>query len=153
MSAFRLPRLHRLTGADWRLLGEALPTLVWASLAIAFLPFRRVAAAASLPSGQAARDDRDEARKIAWAVNAWARRVPWRAVCFQRGLAAHRMLRRRGYESVLHYGVAQEEAKGLSAHVWVSLDGRTVIGGEEAPRFACLATFPPEGGEAAAPTA
>lgn len=153
MSAFRLPRLHRLTGADWLLLGEALPTLAWASLAIAVLPFRRVAAAASLPTRERERAGRVAPRKIAWAVNAWGRRVPWRAVCFQRGLAVHRMLRRRGYESVLHYGVAQEEAKGVLAHVWVSLDGQAVIGGEEAPKFACLATFPPESDGLAAPTA
>ena len=152
MSAFRLPRLHRLSGADWLLLGEALPVLAWASLAIAFQPFRRVAATASLPERQCARTRRTSARKIVWAVDAWGRRVPWRAVCFQRGLAVHRMLRRRGYDSVLHYGGGQEEAKGLSAHVWVSVDGQVVIGGEEAPKFACLATFPPENGTAA-PTA
>jgi hypothetical protein len=149
MSAFRLPRLDRLTGADWLLLAEALPTLAWASVAIALLPFRRVAATASRhrpadgPAGPAT------PRKIVWAVNAWGRRVPWRAVCFQRGLAAHRMLRRRGYPSILHYGVGQEEAKGLAAHVWVSVDGLTVIGGEEAPKFTCLASFPAEGNDPA----
>ena len=142
MSAFRLPRLDRISGADWRLLAEALPTLAWASLAIALLPFKRVAATASQPDRAAPRPDGAAPRKIAWAVNAWARRVPWRAVCFQRGLAAHRMLRRRGYASILHYGVAQEADAGVKAHVWVSVDGQAVIGGEEAPKFACLATFP-----------
>ena len=149
MVAFRLPRLHRLSAADWLLLGEALPTLVWASLAIAFRPFRRVAAAASQPRQHARNPDARAARKIAWAVDAWARRVPWRAVCFQRGLAAHRMLRRRGYDSVLHYGVAQEDLKGLSAHVWVTLAGQPVIGGEEAPQFSCLIAFPSDSNGAA----
>jgi hypothetical protein len=63
------------------------------------------------------------------------------------------MLRRRGYASLLHYGVAQEETKGLSAHVWVSVDGQTVIGGEEAPKFICLATYPAEQRSGTAPTA
>jgi hypothetical protein len=152
MFAFRLPRLHRLSAADWLLLAEALPTLAWASFAIVVLPFRRVAAAASHPLRDERASDFRAARKIVWAVNAWAGRVPWRAVCFQRGLAAHRMLRRRGYHSVLHYGVAQEEAKGLSAHVWVSLAGQPVIGGEEAPKFTCLVAFPAEA-EGAVPTA
>jgi hypothetical protein len=139
----RLPRLDRLTPRDWLLAGEALAALAWASLAIALLPFRKVAAAASKPSTPpVAGLDAGLPGRIRWAVDAWGRRVPWRAVCFQRGLAAHRMLRRRGYGSILHYGVAQEAAKGLSAHVWVSLDGQTVIGGEEAPNFTCLATFP-----------
>src|ERR1700684_23776 len=144
MPAFRLPRLDRLSRSDWLLLAEALPTLAWASLAIAFLPFRRVAAAASLPGRTAAPRDLAAARKIAWAVNAWGRRVPWRAVCFQRGLAVHRMLRRRGFSFVLQYRVAPPEADALKAHVWICLDGRPVIGGEEAPGFTCLATFPPE---------
>jgi hypothetical protein len=139
----RLPRLDRLTPGDWLLAGEALASLVWASLAIALLPFRKVAGVASqAPVRPIASLDAGLPRRIRWAVDAWGRRVPWRAVCFQRGLAAHRMLRRRGYGSILHYGVAQQETKGLSAHVWVSLDGRPVIGGEEASGFTCLATFP-----------
>lgn len=145
----RLPRLDRLTAQDWLLAGEALASLIWASLAIAFLPFRKVAetaSAAPLPAPASpemgANLEAGLPRRIRWAVDAWGRRVPWRALCFQRGLAAHRMLRRRGYASILHYGVAQGDTKGLQAHVWVSVDGRPVIGGEEAPNFTCLATFP-----------
>jgi hypothetical protein len=141
----RLPRLDRLSASDWLLAGEALFLLVWASLAIGLLPFRKVAAAASkMPARRAGRPAEGLPKRIRWAVDVWGRRVPWRAVCFQRGLAAHRMLRRRGYGSILHYGVAQGAEKGLSAHVWVSLDGNPIIGGEEAPNFTCLATFPPD---------
>jgi hypothetical protein len=141
----RLPRLDRLSARDWLLAVEALAELVRASLAVALLPFRRVAAAASKAPPRTKRAaEADLPRRIRWAVDAWGRRVPWRAVCFQRGLAAHRMLRRRGYRSILHYGVAQQAQKGLSAHVWVSLDGKPVIGGEEAPNFTCLASFPPD---------
>jgi hypothetical protein len=137
----RLPRLDRLGAGDWLLLGEALLTLAWASLAIDLLPFRRVAAAASRPRG-APRVGAAAARRIKWAVEAWGRRVPWKAVCFQRGLAAHVMLRRRGLPSLLHYGVASDAEGGLKAHVWISLDGALLVGGEEASAFTCLATFP-----------
>ena len=44
---------------------------------------------------------------------------------------------------MLLYG-ARHEGTGLAAHVWVDVDGETVIGGEEAPNFARLAQFPPE---------
>ncbi len=117
--------------------------LALASLAIRLLPFRtvvRVAGNAEL-RGVATESTGDTARKIVWAVRAWARRVPWKAVCFQTGLAVHVMLRRRGISSHLHYGVSQ--ADGLRAHVWVSAGGRDVIGGEEAAGFTCLATYPP----------
>jgi hypothetical protein len=134
-----------LGAANRRLLAEALPALVLASLAVKLAPFRRVAAWARGRGGDGG-VQMDEAmlRKARWAVEAWARRVPWRAVCFQKGLALHWMLRRRGVASVLHYGVAKEEGAGLKAHVWVSVAGRPVIGGEEAGGFACLATFPPQ---------
>src|SRR5665213_3764345 len=101
------------------------------------MPFRRLAASASRPRAPA-RGRSSPPAKIRWAVEAWARRVPWKAVCFQRGLAAHVMLRRRGLNSILHYGVARKEEEGLAAHVWISLDGTILLGGREAPDFICL---------------
>jgi hypothetical protein len=135
------PRRRNLS--DWLLLAEALAALVLASLAIALLPFRQIAAAASVRGPGEARSDPEMVRRVRGAVQGWARRVPWKAVCFQRGLALHWMLRRRGIPSVLLYG-ARHQGEGLTAHVWVDVDGETVIGGEEAPQFACLARFPPD---------
>lgn len=146
-----VPRRRALGPVNRRLLVEALPALALASVAVKIVPFRRVAALAARERGRTG-DPADPAflRKARWAVEAWAKRVPWRAVCFQRGLALHWMLRRRGIPSVLHYGVAQDEQKGLRAHVWVTVQGQDVIGGEEAAGFACLATFPPQGAGSAA---
>ena len=81
-----------------------------------------------------------EVTSVRWAIVVAARHVPWRAMCFQQGLAAQFMLRRRGIPSVLYYGVAGND--GLSAHVWVRDGDTNVIGGEIASRFALLATFP-----------
>jgi hypothetical protein len=39
------------------------------------------------------------------------------------------MLRRRSVPSRLHYGLRQESGR-LTAHVWVTVDGQTVIGEE-----------------------
>jgi len=132
-----------LSWGDRLLLVEALLTLALASLAIKLLPFRKVVGAAASADRSVGPADSmvETTRKTVWAVNAWARRVPWKAVCFQRGLAVHVMLRRRGVPSHLHYGVSQ--ADGLKAHVWVSAAGLDVIGGQEAAGFTCLATYPP----------
>jgi len=142
-------RFARLEGKDRLLLVEAVAALALASMAIRLVPFRRLAGALSPGTPRrrrAPRRDTDAAddvtRRAVWAVNAAARRASWRAVCFQRGLALHSMLRRRGLDSRLHYGVAKPGAEGLRAHVWVSHEGRTLIGGEEAKDFVCLATFP-----------
>ena len=135
-----LARLARLPRADRRLAAEALVALALSSLAIRLLSFKRVAAIAGGWRGR--RRAGVDAERIVWAVDRVADRVPWRTVCFQRGLAAQLMLRRRGLAAVLHYGVGRDEAGALAAHVWVGLDGRTVIGGAQAPRFALLASFP-----------
>ena len=133
----------RRTLSDWLLLAEALAVLALASIAIAVLPFRKVAAVASVRGPRRSREDAEMVRRVRGAVQGWGRRVPWKAVCFQRGLALHWMLRRRGIRSVLLYGVRHRE-DGLAAHVWVDVGGVTAIGGEEAPGFACLARFPPD---------
>lgn len=133
----------------WRdapLLAEALATLARASAAIAILPFAHVATLASARPVRARGDhDPREVDRAVRAVRAWARRAPWRTVCFQQGLAVHLMLRRRGIASRLHYGVSQGLEKGLGAHVWVGVGDRVVIGGEEAGRFARLASYPADG--------
>jgi hypothetical protein len=79
--------------------------------------------------------------RVSWAVQAVARRVPWRAVCFHQGIAAQQMLCRAGIGAELHYGVAKSPEKGLEAHVWVTANGLTVVGGKTRDRFAELGLF------------
>ena len=141
-----LRRFCRRSRSEKRFLAEALVTLAVASLAIRTLPFRRLAAAAAGSPKNAGGHRQGEGQHIAdqarWAVKRVAAMVPWKAVCFQQGLALQLMLRRRGIRSLLHYGLLQDQERGLQAHVWVSLDGNILIGGEAADEYVCLATFP-----------
>ena len=142
MASLTFQRLARLGWTDRVLLVEAMIVLTLASIAIKVVPFRHVVRAAAA-FGRPVKDGTPPdllIRKIVWWVNSAGNRVPWRAVCFQRGLAVHVMLRRRGISSFLHYGVAQ--ADSLKAHVWVSAAGRDVIGGQEAAGFTRLASYP-----------
>ena len=123
------------------LLAEAVGMLALAWLALALLPFKRVVAATSArPEATAGRVV--DLERLRWAIEASARRVPWRAVCFQRALCFRMMLRRRGIPSLLHYGIAADGPDRIKAHVWLSVAGEIVIGGETAPDFACVASFP-----------
>jgi Transglutaminase-like superfamily len=140
---FELPRHDRL------LLLEAMLSLVVARAAIAWLPFRHVGLLAGRPIRQSELAEQrrlSEVKRVRWAIVVSASRFPWRAMCFQQGLAAQFMLRRRGVPSVLCYGAAPDDRTGLSAHVWVRDGGVDVIGGEIASHFALLATFPPQDG-------
>jgi hypothetical protein len=157
------------TRDEWLLAAEAALSLAGAAVALRVLSFARLAALASgegaerlvlspawlrppsLPQEPRTRKEapssapeaaiEEEAARIGWAVRAAAARAPWRAMCLERGLAAHFMLRRRGRASILYYGA--RAAGGLDAHVWVRLGDADVVGGEEAAAYAVLATFPP----------
>ena len=136
-----LERIARTGWAERVALAEAVVAIAAASLAIRLLPFRTVSRLASLEA--APLKPSPDVERLRWAVRASAPLLPWKALCFQSGLALHWMLRRRGLVSHLHYGVDQGPARGLTAHVWVSLDGRILIGETEAANHACLAVFPP----------
>ena len=132
-------RFWRHPGYERFLLLEAVLWLAVARFAIAVLPFRYVGRLAARQVGRPrlSRQARATAvQRIRWAVIACASRVPWRAMCFEQGLAAQFMLRRRGAPSVLYYGAAPDDQKGLAAHVWVREGDFDVIGCEIASRFA-----------------
>ena len=136
-----ISRLAPLARRRRALLAEALLAVAVASAAIRFTPFKRAIRMGSLRlAGPPVPGD--IAEDVRRAVEAAARKVPWRAMCIQKGLALQWMLRRRGIDARLHYGIARDEAGDLEAHVWVAADDRVVIGGAEAPRFKCVATFP-----------
>ena len=136
---FRLPRRDRL------LLLEATLWMAVAGFGIVVLPFRHLGLLAARPIRRP--EPKHQARvltvrRIRWAIVTASRRLPWDALCFQQGLAAQLMLRRRAVPSVLYYGAAQDELSGLITHVWVRDGDVDVIGGEIAHRFAVLAMFP-----------
>lgn len=139
-------RICALSFEDWAMLAESALALILASALIRFLPFRQVAQIAS--SAYPIRDiapDRRIISKMGWALAVVASAVPWRAVCFHKGVAAQFMLRRRRLPSALHYGI-HSRARHLKAHVWVMSGDEPVVGVNEADQFACVATFPPKAG-------
>jgi hypothetical protein len=143
MSASAFQVWAGLRDSDRLLLMEAAMRLVHARLIIAILPFRYVGRLASKDRASAPPPVERAAliRQVRWAVQACARRAPFRALCLERGLAAQIMLRQRGVNSVLFYGVARD-IDGLVAHVWVKDGQAPVIGCEEEGRYSELARFP-----------
>jgi hypothetical protein len=139
-----IKRFLALAAPNKSLIVEAMASLLIASLAIRLLPFRRVFPMAARPLGP---KSGLKIRQAVWAVEAAAARVPWKTVCFHKGLALQSMLRRRGIDAQLHYGVGFDPARSVCAHVWVSAGGDIVIGGEEAPAFRLLASTPPGAAE------
>jgi hypothetical protein len=140
-----IAKFFRLPPEDRLLLLEATLWMAVAGFAVAVLPFRHLGLLAARPIRQLEPTDQARlvlVRRIRWAIVTATRRMPWHALCFQQGLAAQIMLRRRGVPSLLYYGAAQDDRSGLSMHVWVRDGDVDVVGGESASYFAVLATFP-----------
>ncbi len=138
-------KLWRMNGAERGFIIEAAILLALARAITMFVPFRDIARLASRPVRRAAprAEDRDAViANVRSAVSRSARKVPWRALCFEQGFAAQAMLRRRGIEAVMYYGAATGGPQKLSAHVWVRDGDTDVIGCENAAQYAVLATFP-----------
>jgi hypothetical protein len=134
-----IERWRRLSRRQRRLLARACGLLGLASAAVALLPFRIairfgcVPVVAKMSAG---------VEEVVWAVEAAGRRLPWRTACIEKGLVAQRMLRSSGFGAILHYGARHHPETGLlEAHVWVSVDGRLVLGGAEAADFAPIAVY------------
>lgn len=141
MTALR--RFRALSPADRLLTIEAVLALALAAACVAIVPFRRLAqSAAWAPRGPASADARAEAiRQVRSAVMRSAPRMPFRAKCFEQGLAAVWLLRRRGVAASLHYGMTRQDGS-LVAHVWVTAGDRAVVGCENRDEFRELARFP-----------
>ncbi|NJC06552.1 DNA-binding transcriptional LysR family regulator [Sphingomonas kaistensis] len=136
----RLANNKLLARRHWGTLVEAGLALATASAATRLLPFKRYIALGARPVGQDQRAIGDEMARI---VDALGRRLPFRSVCLQQGIALQWMLRRRGVDAVLHYGVQLPKSGGeIRAHVWVSVDDRVVLGAPQHADYAEVARYP-----------
>ena len=132
-------RLRALNGERKRLLLRSTGLLACASAAVALLPFRVAIRFGCVPLGR----DPVSPADCLWAVEAAARRLPWRTMCIEKGIVVQRMLRAAGIDAVLHYGARHHpDSHKLEAHVWVMVADCAVIGGVEAKDFAEIASYP-----------
>jgi len=123
----------------WLLVRAAL-ALTASSAIVALLPFRTAIGYGAIKLGKQSDVTLPD---CVWAVEASARRLPWRTMCIEKGIAVQRLLRGAGIDAILHYGARTcPEAGKLEAHVWVSVADEIVMGSEEAPAFTEITSFP-----------
>ena len=123
-----------------RLAAEALVALVAAAIALRVVPFATLARWLSRPAPSPDEASSGLIADLARMLPGWSRRLPWRSLCFEQGIAAHWMLQRRGFATTLSYGAAQIGGN-LTAHVWVRSGTRDVIGCDNVGDFAVLSQF------------
>lgn len=127
------------------LLIEALFALAVSRIAMAVIPFRRIATWLGTPGAETAAVAKPEelrtAEEVGWAVGVLGRRVPWDGRCLAQALAATGMLRRRGLEGTVTFGVREGVSAGFDAHAWLRLGPRVVTGGPGYNDFKAFTTF------------
>jgi hypothetical protein len=120
-------KFARLDGLERAALATACTLLARARIDLAKRGIRDILEElASPPQGPALADG--ELARISWAIAAAAHRVPWRADCLIRAMAAARWLRRHGSGWHLSIGVRRSAGGQLEAHAWLG-SGNTVLTG------------------------
>ena len=114
----------------------------WRGLRGAQAPMASAAPTGTTPPA----DAQSLAQRIAWLVDAAARRGMFRASCLPRSLTLQQLLQERGIASELRVGV-RKHAGRLEAHAWIECHGAPLL--ESAQVHERFAAF----GEAVAPGA
>ena len=84
-------------------------------------------------------------KRLTWAVQAAARRIPG-ASCLTQAFALQYLMGRAGHGAEVHIGVAKDAARGFEAHAWVEHGGAVVLGDDgELERYAPVLALAPVG--------
>ncbi|MCU1354218.1 MAG: hypothetical protein JWM05_3427 [Acidimicrobiales bacterium] len=110
---------------------EAAVLVTAAKVAVAVLPFDwvgRVLGERGEPSVGGGPELPFVAKRCRLFVTVAARRLPYEVSCLPQAIAGQLMLRRRGLEGTVVFGLAREHGDWLN-HAWLEYQGRTVLGG------------------------
>jgi hypothetical protein len=143
-----LQTISHLSRAELILIIEAWLLIMVAAFAVRFFKFqtlRKIASRPLRPKPETKAAAETLLPKVRSAVAIAARRSPFRSLCFEQGLTAQLMLRRRGINSILFYGLNSSAEKTLGAHVWVMVDDFPICGERLAGNFAVMITMPADG--------
>ena len=146
----RLIKFIRLPWSTQVTLIEVGALLVAIRLGLAMLPYDRLAAIIerhAVPVSNKRRRRLAYAPSVTWAASGLAGMLIGNRPCLTQALVVTLLLKRAGREPDLKIGVSKDRADLLTAHAWVEMDGRVIIGGRHAhARYAELAPIrPPEG--------
>jgi Transglutaminase-like superfamily len=142
-------RLHQFAGLpepERRLLLRAVLLVAAARIALWTLPFSLVRRLFGGPPSQACVVTpyltKISPRRLAWAVQASARRIP-RASCLTQALALQSLLAKTGRSGQVRVGVSKDAERGFEAHAWLEHQGEILVGNNgELDRFSPILTLP-----------
>ena len=140
----RLGKLYRFTWQERCILMETFFFLGFSRFLVIMLPFKKVAPHLGVINGSQSKNLSEAELVVVQQITRWvrftARHTPFTSNCFNKALAVHFMLRRRGLSSTLYLGVARDGEK-MEAHAWLRSGDQIVTGGTEQERFTEVSHF------------
>jgi hypothetical protein len=135
----KLPGVERKSLLTTFALVAAIRLLLWT------VPFRFVRRLISTRAGASPAWAQIPVKRLAWSVQASAKRIPG-ASCLTQALALHWLLARAGRASDLRIGVAKDGSTGLASHAWLEHEGEILIGDNgELGRYSPILAWSSEG--------
>ena len=122
MSFFTLTRRRQ------RLVLEAGAWSLFVHVGLRVLSFASLRRALDVCSRSGELQQGDDVSHIVWSVEAVSRRMPGGRSCLIDALTAEAMLRRRGYEPILHLGARRQSDPPVDGHAWLVCDNQIVVG-------------------------
>ena len=140
----RLGRFARLSWRERGLLFETFFLLGLGRFLVVMVPFRHVAPLLGVLNGGhnpvLNEADLEDVKLISYWVRFTGRHTPFTSNCFNKALAAHFMLRRRGIANTLCLGVTKE-GQTMEAHAWLRGGEQIVTGAAGYERFTEVSHF------------
>lgn len=135
-----------VTFKEYVFFAEAWLLIAFARLMLVFLPFKKIVPLMgkvktdNLESNFPVNDD-NVLKKISMSILRGAHYSPWRAKCFEQALAAKIMLKRRGFKSVIYFGVYKTDTNKLLAHAWLKSNAVIITGDGKLDNYTVLSRF------------
>ncbi len=137
-----LSKLRRRTGAERKMLLAAFFWLTLTRIAIAIVPFERIARWIHLTPGEdTASNLAPLAETIGWAVQVAASRTPWTSTCLAQALAGTVLLRQQQLPGTLYLGVKKNRLNQVDAHAWLRSGDRVLTGNQNLQQYAVVGKF------------
>jgi len=135
--------------ASWRRAClEAAWLSAWARVSIVVVRFSRIAEWLGDPQEESERtplspEHKLLANEVRSAIEAAARRTPWKCECLVKAIVARLMLVRRGLSGTLYFGMRnKDDIQGeYEAHAWTRSGDLIVTGADQRKGYAVLSTF------------
>jgi hypothetical protein len=123
----RIRQFANLTPRERLLLLRAVILVATVRLALWTMPFRAVRKLLGKRPAVSVKLAAIPMKRLSWAVQAAARRIP-AASCLTQALALQHLLARAGHPAELHIGVAKDTTRGFQSHAWVESRGQILLG-------------------------